>query len=144
MEQLEKIDVIRDRIGVSYREASQALEEAEGDLVRALVIAEEMTLKGWGDRVLGKGEEMFGQVKSYIKKGNRTKIKLKKEDRTIAEFSATTGAVGLLAALASTQLAVIAGIGTVAAVANNVSLEIDKGEGETNVFCMERHKRERE
>lgn len=144
MEQLEKIELIRERMGITYREAAEALEEAAGDVVEALSIAEEKVMRGWGHRLMDKGEEVYDTLKEYVSKGNRTKVRLKKDNRTIAEFPATVGAVGLMAALASTQMALIAGIGTVAAVTNKVTLEIDKGDGETKVISLDRHKKERE
>ena len=38
---LEKIDEIRERTGLNYKEAKDLLEEAEGDVVQALIILEE-------------------------------------------------------------------------------------------------------
>lgn len=144
MDQLEKIDVIRERTGVSYREASEALQEAGDDLVQALIIAEEKQTRGWPDRLFGKSGDLVDKAKTYISKGNKTKIKLKKDNKTIAEFPATIGAFGLIAALASAELAVIAGVGTVAAVANKVTLEIEKADGETKVVSLCKHRQERE
>lgn len=144
MEQLEKIDIIRERIGVSYREASEALQEAGDDLVEALIIAEEKLVRGWPDRLFDKSGDLVDKARTYIRKGNKTKVKLKKDDRTIAEFPATIGAFGLVAALASAELALIAGIGTAAAVANRVTLEIEKADGETKVVSLCKHRQERD
>lgn len=144
MDQLEKIDIIRERIGVSYREASEALQEAGEDLVQALIIAEEKLIRGWPDRIFDKSGDLVEKARTYIRKGNQTKIKLKKDDRTIAEFPATIGAFGLVAALASAELAVIAGVGTAAAVANRVTMEIEKADGETKVISLCKHRQERE
>lgn len=144
MDQLEKIDIIRERVGVSYREASEALKEAGEDLIEALIIAEEKLTRGWPDRLFNKSGDLFDKAKTYIRKGNKTKIKLKKDNRTIAEFPATIGAFGLVAALASAELAVIAGIGTAAAVANKVTVEVEKPDGETKVVSLCQHRQERE
>jgi len=150
---LEKIDILRNRMGISYREATEALEEADGDLVRALIMVEENKdhrwgdepndkCRRWGNELKDKGSEVVGQIKTYIEKGNRTKVKLKREDKTIVEFPATVGAVGILAALASPGLAVVAGVGAVAAIAKNVSVEIEKADGETKVISLDRHRKE--
>ena len=40
MDKLEKVERLRERANVSYEEASQALDEAGGDLLDALVILE--------------------------------------------------------------------------------------------------------
>ena len=38
---LEKIELVKDRTGVSYREAKSALEEANGSVVDAIILIEE-------------------------------------------------------------------------------------------------------
>jgi precorrin-2 methylase len=65
---------------------------------------------------------------------------LKRGEKTIADFPATVGVIGILAALASAELAVVAGIGTVAAMANKVTLEIEKEDGHTKVISLDRHR----
>ncbi len=142
-DELKKIDLVRERMGISYREAREILEASGWDLVEALVKAEENKAKGWGNILYEAGEEIAGQVKTYFNKGNRTKIKLKRGEKTIVEFPATVGVLGIVAALASTELAVAAGIGTVAAIAKKVSLEIEKPDGETKVISLDRHREER-
>lgn len=144
MDELNKIDLIRERMGVSYREAKEAIEEAGGDLVEALIKLEERTVHGWSDQLHGKGEAVVDSVKTYIKKGNRTKIRLKKGEKTLAEFPVTIGAIGIVAALASTPVAIAAGVGAVAALANKVSMEIQKPDGETKVVSLEKHRNSRE
>lgn len=49
---LEKIELVKDRTGVSYREAKSALEEADGSVVDAIIIIEE-TIKA--DEPEGRG-----------------------------------------------------------------------------------------
>jgi len=137
-DELKKIDIIRERMGISYREAQEALEEAGGNLIEALIKAEERRDRNWSDKLLDKGEEVAGQVKEYIHKGNRTKVKLKRGEETLVEFPATVGAFGILAMLASAELAIAVGVGAVAAVVNNVSLEIEKPGGETKVISIDR------
>ena len=137
-DELEKLDIIRERMGISYREAKECLEEAGGDLVEAIVLAEQRNARDCSSRWLEKGEEIVGELKSYINRGNRTRIRLKRKDKTIAEFPATAGAIGVLAVLASTQLAVVAGIGTVAAVAGKVILEVEKPDGNTKIIPINR------
>jgi len=140
MDELEKIEVLRERLGVSYREAKEALDDSGGDLVQALISLEEKGQRRWSDKLLDKGGEVVDQFKTYIKKGNRTKVKLKRGERTIAEFPATAGVIGIVAALASTPLAIAAGIGAAAAVANKVHLEIEKAGGESKVISLKRRK----
>ena len=139
-DELRKIDTIRERMGISYREAKELLEDCGGDLVQALILAEEAKDKGWGDRIVNTGEELAGQVKTYINKGNRIRVKLKQGDKTIIEFPATVGVLGIVAALASTELAMVAGIGAIAALANKISVEIEKRDGDTKVISLDRRR----
>lgn len=126
--ELEKIDVIRERLGVSYKEAREALSEKDGDLVEALILLEERQHNGWTGRIQERGEELVAQMKTLMEKGNHTKIKVKQGDKTIFEVPASLGALGVIGALASTPLTIAAGIGTIAAMANQVTLEIDRQE----------------
>jgi len=129
--ELEKIDIIRERVGVSYKEAREMLAEVEGDVVEALVRLEEKQHSGWTTRFQERGEELVAQVRTAVEKSNQTKIKVKQGEKTLFELPATVGALGVIGALASTPLAIVAGIGTVAAIANQVTLEIDRqGRGE--------------
>lgn len=138
-DELRKIDLIRERMDISYREAKELLDEAQGDLVEALVKAEGRKGRSWADKLGEKGQELVGQVQTYIDKGNQTRIKFKQGDRTLFELPATLGVLGVAAALASTELAVAAGIGAVAAITNKVSLEIEKPDGDTKVISLARH-----
>jgi len=139
-EELHKIDVIRERTSISYREAKELLDECGGNLIEALIKAEEKKDHGWSDKFLEAGEEVVTQAKTYINKGNKTSIRLKRGEKTIAKFPATVGALGIVAALASPAVAIAAGIGAVAAVANKVSLEIEKPDGETKVVSLNKHR----
>ena len=44
---LDKIDIIRDRTGVSYKEAREALTQADGNVVDALISIEESSGRNW-------------------------------------------------------------------------------------------------
>ncbi|MFZ5648676.1 MAG: DUF4342 domain-containing protein [Bacillota bacterium] len=130
MDELGKIDLIRSRTGVSYREAREALEAAGGDVVQALIHIEEREnnfTEKFSEKVQNRGHEFFGQVKGILEKGKDTRIRIKQGDRTVFDFPASVGAVGLLGLLASSELAVLGALGTVAAMANKYTLEIDKG-----------------
>jgi len=59
---LEKIDIIRARTGVSYNEAKQALDDAGGDVVQAIINMEEGNSHCCG-KMRGTREEMFKRVK---------------------------------------------------------------------------------
>lgn len=126
--ELEKIDLIRARLGVGYKEAKEALDAAEGDVVQALITLEQKN-RDWNEKLHGKGTEFVSQVKSIMKKGQKTKIRVKKDDHTVVEFPATVGALGVLGAMASTPVLIIGALGTIAGLANNYRLEFqDEGD----------------
>ena len=99
---LEKIDIIRDRTGVSYKEAKEALEAASGDVVNALISIEDACGgKKWAETVTesisGKSTEAMDKLKAILNAGNVSRIKVKKEDYIILDIPVTAGAIGALA-----------------------------------------------
>lgn len=129
---LEKIDLIRARMGVSYKEAKDALEEANGDVIAALIKLEEKG-RNIGEKARDRGNEFLGQIKRVFKKGQDYRIKIKKGDETVCEVPASVGALGVLAAVASSEIAILGALGTVAAMANDYTLEFERtGESEEN------------
>ena len=76
MDELKKIDLLRERLGISYKEARDALEEAEGDVVQALVDLEKVH-RNWDEKLEEKGREIMAYIKEIIKQGNVTKVRLK-------------------------------------------------------------------
>lgn len=128
MEELTKIDLIRERLAVSYREAKEALDQAEGDVVKALVNLEGQETKG--DRNLeDKARELGDYIKEIIRKGNVTKVRLKKDNKIVFEISATIGVIGVGGVLLSPILAVLGVVGTVTAFVKNYRLEIVRPDG---------------
>lgn len=132
---LEKIDLIRDRMDVSYKEAKEALEKAGGDLVEALVLLEEEFKEAskteperikerWRRRLQGKSEEALARLKTLVEKGTATRIRIRQGDKTVLEIPASIGLLGVIAMLMSTELAVIGAVGTVAAMFNRCTLEV--------------------
>ena len=131
-ELLDKIDLIRDRMDVSYKEAREALEKAGGDPVEALVLLEsefeeepECLKERWTRRFQGKSEEVLGRLRKIMEKGTATKIRLKRDDDTILEIPASVGMLGVIGMLMSTELAVLGAVGTVAAMFNRCTLEVE-------------------
>lgn len=117
MTELEKVDIIRDRLGVSYETAYEALKAEKGDLVKALIRLEKAQKR---EEITVKGYELVQKVKDIIKKGNVTKIKVKHDDRILVEIPVTLGVAG---ALILPQVAVLAGI---AALVTQCTLEIER------------------
>lgn len=135
---LEKIDILRARLGVCYKEAREALEAAGGDVVQALVNLEEKK-RNMGERLHAQGQEMVGQLKNLVHRGKNYKIKLKKGDETVFEVPASVGALGLVGALASSEIAILGALGTVTAMAHNYTLEFERpGNDDGESFIVDR------
>lgn len=126
--ELEKVDIIRARLGVGYKEAKEALDAAGGDVVQALIDLEEKG-RNIGGRFQAKGQEIFEQIKGLLNKGQDYRIKVKQGDRTVFEIPASLGALGMLGVLASSEIAVLGALGTAAAMAKKYTLEFERRGG---------------
>lgn len=121
---LEKIDIIRERTGVSYREAKEVLEKYDGNVVEALIELEDKTGRNWTETMGIAGNEVIEKLKAIIKKGNVTKIILKKDGEVLLNIPVTAGAVGVVLS----PLVSILGVST--ALASRATIEIVKSNGE--------------
>ncbi|WP_139904076.1 DUF4342 domain-containing protein [Clostridium thermarum] len=126
---LEKVDMIRDRTGVSYTVAKEALEVCNGDVLEAIVFIENNS-KNKGSFYQTK-EEFINWVKDIVNKGNVTRIRIKKDDKVLVDLPITAGlaVTGLTAILSVPLLA----IGVVSAVVTKVTVEITKEDGTVEV-----------
>ena len=70
-EYLYKIDIIRERLGIGYKEAKKALDSAEGDVVQAIVSLEEHD-GDFENRIRDRRDRLVSQIRSIFKKGNVT------------------------------------------------------------------------
>ncbi|WP_352419864.1 DUF4342 domain-containing protein [Proteiniborus sp.] len=120
---LEKIDKIRERTGISYKEAKEVLEKHNGDVLEALIDLEE-NKHTWSDNLSNKGEIIIENLREILRKGNVTKIVVKKDGDTIVNLPVTAGAIGAILALPVTAL------GLTAALVSKCSIEITKEDGE--------------
>ncbi len=126
MDNLQKIDVLRERMNVSYEEARSTLEAVNWDIVEALVKLEQDE-KSRKEEIFVRGNELVEKVKELVRKGNVTKIRVKQDGKTLVEIPVTAGVVG---ALLAPQLALI---GAVATLVSRSSLEIEKSNEKSTV-----------
>lgn len=128
---LEKIDILRERTGVSYTEAKEALEATNGNVVEALVYIEKnkTTAK---DQIYTTKEEFIEWIKEIVRKGNVTRIRVKKEEKVLVDIPVNVGVLAgtaLIVALPS-LLAVI----FLTAVFTKVTVEITREDGSVEVI----------
>ncbi len=109
---LEKIELVKDRTGVTYAEAKQALEEADGSVVDAIIAIEETINAGEKGRGFGKkGEALFASIKELVKKGNVSKIQVKKDGEMVLNVPVNAGIVGVVIAPLASVVGVVAAFG---------------------------------
>ena len=120
---IEKVDMVVDRTGVSYSKAKEALEKSQGDVVDAIIYIESSN-KTFTENLGNRGEEIFDKIKESIKKGNVTKIIIKKDGEIIMNIPITAGAIGTII---SPEIALL---GVSSALLSKCSFEIVKEDGE--------------
>lgn len=109
---LEKIELVKDRTGVTYAEAKKALEDAEGSVVDAIIAIEETVNAGQKGRGFGqKGEALFASIKELVKKGNVAKIQVKKDGELVLNVPVNAGLVGVVIAPIASVVGVVAAFG---------------------------------
>ncbi|NMB15881.1 MAG: DUF4342 domain-containing protein [Firmicutes bacterium] len=106
MEELEKIDILRRRADLSYAEAKAVLDEAEGDIVKALIMAEQRH-SGPKEEWELKGKEAMGKLREVIKQGNAVRVRIKREGEVLLDIPLTAGVVG---GIIAPKLALAAGV----------------------------------
>lgn len=121
---LEQVDQVRDRTGVSYKAAKEALEQANGDVLEAIVQLEQEAAPSKEANVHQFGQDIIKSLKDLVNKGNVTRIFLDKDEKTIIDIPITAGAVGAIFFAPATVVAIIA------ALATGCELKIVKEDGE--------------
>jgi hypothetical protein len=121
--ELEKVDVLRERMGVSYERARLTLEETQGDLVKALALLEEEQHEEDGMR-----SWFIDGVKSQFNRLNKTQFNLKREDKTVLSMSAPLGIALAYTIWKRPTLRMLGLLGAATAAAKHYELEVDSVE----------------
>ena len=109
---LEKIELVKDRTGVTYAEAKKALEDADGSVVDAIIAIEETVNSGDKKRAFGeRGEALFSSLKNLVKKGNVAKILVKKDEDVVLNVPLNAGILGICIAPLASVVAIVAAFG---------------------------------
>ncbi|WP_160686191.1 DUF4342 domain-containing protein [Clostridium sp. C2-6-12] len=137
---LEKVDMVRERTGVTYEKAKEALEASEGDVLEALIYIEK-TQEASNNNEGSEGEfeskaaisieELKAWIKQIIEKGNVTRIKIKKDDVKLIDIPVNAGiAAGVVALVIPPILAA----GVIAAIATKITIEVTNEDGTVEVI----------
>lgn len=121
---LEKIELVKDRTGVSYKEAKDALEQTEGNVVDAIILIEDAIDDKTNTKFNKEKVEIFEKIKEAIKKGNVSKIQFTRDGEVLLNIPVN---VGILGGVVFPWAAIA---GTVAALAVKCNIEIIKDNGE--------------
>ena len=93
---LEKTELVKDRTGVSYKEAKEALEFAGGNVVDAIIYIEENIDNDFNTKEKKTVDKVVRSVKEAVRKGNVTKIRVYHGDEVVLNLPVTFGAAGAL------------------------------------------------
>ena len=146
MNDLEKMDALKERMHISYAQAKEALDACGGDVAMALVYLEEQGLsyidgQGYGAAEDGEEEKwdkekaehfvrgIVEQVKTFIREGNVTKVRLISGEKTLFEIPATIGVLGVGIMLFSPLLAILTAFGAATAMMKEMVFEVEKADG---------------
>ena len=119
---LDKVDILRERAGLSYRDAVEYLERAKGDVVKALVFVEE-DKHNHTEMMAEKGQEALEKVKEVVRKGNEMKIRIDRQGESLIEVPVTIGLIGTAIA------PYLALAGAAVALATGCSISVRDSEG---------------
>jgi len=132
---LEKVDKVKERMDVSYEEAKDALQKCNGDVLEAIIFIEKNNVKeeckfkeNIKDTI--SLDELKSSIKELIDKGNVTRIKIRKDDKEIADIPVNAGVAGAVIGVIIPQ---ILAIGVIAAIASKITIEITKEDGSTEI-----------
>lgn len=122
---LEKIELVKDRTGVSYREAKDALEKSAGNVVDAIIYIEDSVNGENFNYNEAESKDIISKLKEIVAKGNATKILIKKDDQIVLNIPVNAGIIGSVVA----PWGMIAGL--VAAFGLRCRIEVVKDDGKS-------------
>ena len=123
--ELEKVDVLRERMGIGYEEARAALNSAQGDVLKALEDLERaQDGKGEDFDVVGRGKKIWNCMRSKLGGLSHTTISLKKHNDTIVTVSAPLGLALVYTVWRKPGLRMLAIAGAIGAAMKHYELEV--------------------
>lgn len=129
---LEKIDIIRERAGVTYAKAKEVLEINEGNIVDSMIYIESNS-EDKEKKIYSTLDELTKWLKGIINKGNINRIRIKKEDKVLVDVPVNASiAAGVIATVWQPLIA----IGLATATLTTVTVEITKEDGATHITLI--------
>lgn len=128
---LKDLDAVTRRTGVSYGDAYEELIKNDKDVIRTIIAIEKEQ----------RPKNYFG-ITQMMEKTKETKIQIMKDNEKLGEIPAAAGILGMAATCLLPRFAVIGAVGSIAALLNDVNLEIVAG-GDSALRDRESEKTER-
>ncbi|MHB8125619.1 MAG: DUF4342 domain-containing protein [Desulfitobacteriaceae bacterium] len=122
--ELEKIDVLRERMGLGYEEARNALNLAQGDIVKALADLEKAKNNTFNE-MRSRGRELWDGLQEKFEDLSQTKVNFKHKDKTLFSVSAPLGLGLTLALMRRPGLRLLGVVSVVGAALTHCKLEVD-------------------
>ena len=116
---MDQLDQVRARTGASYRTCLAALQAARGDPVLAIVDIEDGDGR-WRRQLERRSEALAARLRGMVREGVRTRIQVRRGQRTLLELPAAVGAVG------AAVFPFVAAAGVVAALATRSSITLER------------------
>jgi len=126
---LEKIDILRQRTGIGYAEAKEILEKHNGNVIDSLIYIEQ-NQKKLGAQISEFSNDLVETIREIIRKGNVTRIKVKKDDRVLIDIPVTAG---IAAGAVSLFNPFLIAVGAITAVVSKIKIEIERPDGRIEV-----------
>lgn len=120
---LDKIEIVKDRTGVSYKKAKEALTQADGSVIDAIILLEDELEISPKSRTEDEVSQIVETVKKLVKKGNVSKIVVKKDGKVVLDIPVNLGLLGVLVQPWAMLM------GTLIAVGTRCSIDIVKDDG---------------
>jgi cell division protein ZapA (FtsZ GTPase activity inhibitor) len=93
---LSKVDLVRERMRVTYDEARAALEQANGDVIAALAHLERSKQTSGATDLIAVTADLLDEVQRLLDAGVIRKIRVKLGNRTLKEIPVSLTAAGAL------------------------------------------------
>lgn len=133
---LEKVDQVKERTGATYKEAKEALEVCNGDVLEAIIHIENIQCENINENnnnseeVNQSIEEFKVWIKELVRRGNISRVRIKKDDNILVDVPVNAGVAATVIAVVIPS---ILAFGAIAAVATKLTIEITKVDGSVEV-----------
>ncbi len=109
---LEMVDEVINRTHVSYKIAKEALENNDGDILKAIIDIEALQSKGASAQQKLSGHDIVEKLKGLVNEGLVNKIVIVKDNKTVLDIPVVAGAIGAVFFTFSTVAAIVAAVAT--------------------------------